>query len=688
MRKSGSNQGCNLSSIVALVCGWRGMLLVAGFGLTLLSVLPATAQAAGFTATTGLMDPIRQNHTSTTLNDGRVLITGGFFDTGTPFNSAVIYNPATDSFTSTGNMHFARRDHTATLLADGRVLIAGGSDGSSYLATAEIFNPAASGGVGAFTDTGSMPASRGEHTATLLTSGKVLITGGQDGINALNTAVIFDPAASGGVGAFASTGGMASARRLHTATRLNDGRVFLAGGSTTTSGSSDFITNTAEIFNPAGNGGVGTFTAVSSSMTSRRREHAATLLSDGRILITGGYYNFIYLASAEIFNSAGAGTFAATGSMGGGHADHTATRLPNGKVLIAGGLASFSAPYFSNAGEIFNPTGGSFSSAGTMVTRRAYHTAVTLNSGAILLVGGAGVDLNTHSAELYVPIKANPTAFAFQDTFETQTSQPQGFTLTNIGTSSLQLNSITVSNTDFSIVAGGTCAPPQSLAANNGSCTVNVTFNPATYGSKSANLVIATNQDVSSYSLPLRGTAIPLVPPVLTVTVNFAGTGGGSTTSTVTNLNCTSPSSCQAAVDYGTQITITPTANAESLFGSWASSPVAAGCSGSGDCVITVTSDTTATATFNFINPAKIVRTQVTYSTLLGAYNAAITGDVIQTREHTFAESPNFASGKTITINGGFDKTYSTNSGYYSSFSGGSFTIGTGQITLSNIVVR
>jgi hypothetical protein len=61
---------------------------------------------------------------------------------------------------------------------------------------------------------------------------------------------------------------------------------------------------------------------------------------------------------------------------------------------------------------------------------------------------------------------------------------------------------------------------------------------------------------------------------------------------------------------------------------------------------------------------------------------------VIQAREYTFAESPNFAGGKTITINGGYDKTYSTNSGYFSSVSGGSLTIGTGQIVLSNIIVK
>ncbi|HEU4888186.1 MAG TPA: kelch repeat-containing protein, partial [Thermoanaerobaculia bacterium] len=70
------------------------------------------------------------------------------------------------------------------------------------------------------------------------------------------------------------------------------------------------------------------------SMGIPRNEHTATLLSNGKVLIAGGY-NGAYLASAELYDPA-SGTFSATGSMGTARSQHTATQLPNGKVLIAG----------------------------------------------------------------------------------------------------------------------------------------------------------------------------------------------------------------------------------------------------------------------------------------------------------------------------------------------------------------
>ena len=101
----------------------------------------------------------RKNHTATILADGRVLITGGTSGvSATPVSSAEIFDPQTGSFTATASMTTGRVYHTATLLANGKVLITGGYNGTAYVATAELFDPAA-GTNGNFNSTGSMSTS-------------------------------------------------------------------------------------------------------------------------------------------------------------------------------------------------------------------------------------------------------------------------------------------------------------------------------------------------------------------------------------------------------------------------------------------------------------------------------------------------------------------------------------------------
>ena len=81
------------------------------------------------------MTTARYGQTATLLADGRVLIVGGGLGT-TDFGiqdahaSAELYDPASGTFTATGSMYTPRGDHTATLLSDGRVLITGGSNDS------------------------------------------------------------------------------------------------------------------------------------------------------------------------------------------------------------------------------------------------------------------------------------------------------------------------------------------------------------------------------------------------------------------------------------------------------------------------------------------------------------------------------------------------------------------------------
>jgi Galactose oxidase, central domain/Kelch motif len=168
----------------------------------------------------GPMHFARISHTSTLLNNGRVLIVGG---RGERVNaSAEIYDPKTGRFTETGSLAIARYKHTAGLLPDGRVLIAGGSDERDWHGTfssAEIYDPR----TGKFTATSSMNDSRFKlpQEAVALPSGKLLIAGGSKRVE------IFDPASAKFQ---VAPGEISDARHFMTETKLRDGSVLLTGG--------------------------------------------------------------------------------------------------------------------------------------------------------------------------------------------------------------------------------------------------------------------------------------------------------------------------------------------------------------------------------------------------------------------------------------------------------------------------
>ena len=184
----------------------------------------------------------RSAHTATLLPGGNVLIVGGF-KKGSDGVSQV-YSASSELFVDSATgflpgpaMYFARAGHTATMLDDGTVLIVGGFTTQGMLATAEIYDPKAN----AFTLVGSMTTPRGDFTATLLQGGKVLVAGGGD-VTATPGAELYDPAAR----TFRETGSMTTPRLAHAATRLTDGRVLIAGG-----GHQGGVLSSAEIYDPA-----------------------------------------------------------------------------------------------------------------------------------------------------------------------------------------------------------------------------------------------------------------------------------------------------------------------------------------------------------------------------------------------------------------------------------------------------
>ncbi|WP_437815300.1 kelch repeat-containing protein [Sorangium sp. So ce1078] len=209
----------------------------------------------------------RSGAAATRLLDGRVLIAGGYGSE----SSAEVYDPVVDLWYLAAPMSEQRPDAglAATLLPDGRVLVAGGG-----APIAEVYDPAANSW--SPLDAMSLPFSG--LTATRLLDGRVLIAGGADDDSDW-TAKIYDQVS----GEWTSTGAMSGERAGHEAVLLADGRVLVTGG--WCEGCDRFIS--AEIYDPASN----TWTPAPSMIDAALHEQTSTRLDDGRVLVAGGYLN-------------------------------------------------------------------------------------------------------------------------------------------------------------------------------------------------------------------------------------------------------------------------------------------------------------------------------------------------------------------------------------------------------------
>ena len=356
----------------------------------------------------------RKGHTATLLPTLEVLITGGRDASGTTLSSAEIYNPSSNTFRSltggTTTLAFGRFQHTATLLSNGRVLITGGSAATANVAV-DVFDPSTD----SFLSTpGSLNFARVQHTATLLNNGKVLIAGGVicNNLGCLSPGPLVGSGDAELLTVDPNTGFVTvrtnltmagtAGRSLHTATLIrsgtNIGKVLLAGGCAP-------CTNmTAEIFDPAGP----SFTATGAGrdLVQVRFGHTATLLDDGAtVFIMGGSATAPAppanpTSGTQTAEIFSAGSFTATNpAPNQARVLHTATLLSNGNVLLAGGTGAT-----SGSAEVFSNTGPTYTTVGDMKAVRSLHTATFLFGGNLLVVGGqnaAGNAVNT--TEVFSP---------------------------------------------------------------------------------------------------------------------------------------------------------------------------------------------------------------------------------------------------------------------------------------------
>ena len=417
-------------------------VIATDFGTTTITATAGTISGtATLTVTTGFiltgsLNTARQFHTATLLDNGLVLVAGGFNSSGA-LASAELYDPTSGTFTPTGNLNLARGQHTATLLQNGNVLIVGGSGSSGNVGTAEIYNPA----TGTFTTTGTLNTARTMHSATMLPSGMVLVAGGLDpNGNNLASAELFNAY----TGTFTLTASLNTARSQHTATLLNTGLVLFAGGNPAAAQTS------AELFDPSS----GTFTATG-SLNTGRYDHTATLLNDGTVLIASGSNSIGAVANAELF-SAGSATFTPTGGLSTARFEHTSSLQNNGTVLAAGGAGTAGA---LNSSELYNATPASFSLTGNLNDARDGHTSTLLNNGLTLVAGGFSGGVYLTSAELYEPGPLTPPNLLSISVGPTNPTIPLGGAQPMIATGTFsdgttqQLASVTWSSSNSAVIS-------------------------------------------------------------------------------------------------------------------------------------------------------------------------------------------------------------------------------------------
>jgi Galactose oxidase, central domain/Kelch motif len=224
----------------------------------------------------------------------------------------------------------------------------------------------------AWRPTGNLVAGRAGHTAVLLQNGKVLVAGGANAQGFLSSAEMYDPF----TGTWAATGSMAIPRLYHAMTLLHDGRVLVTGGLT------DEAAGSSEVYDPIS----GTWTLIN-SMVGSRYSHTATTLQNGKVLIVGGLTNntsgTTTTDSVKIYDPT-TGLFSLTQPLNGTTSGHTATLLPDGRVLVTGGrgFGPFETGQLSSA-QIYDPASGLWTIVGSMAVRREGHMATLLMNGQV-----------------------------------------------------------------------------------------------------------------------------------------------------------------------------------------------------------------------------------------------------------------------------------------------------------------
>lgn len=290
-------------------------------------------QKIGGWFTTDSLHDKKQNHAGIQLNDGNILVTGGY----TPFqylpiNETEIYDVKSQKWKVAVPINKGRAYHNLIKLKDGSILAIGGFSER----TCEILN--------------------NDYTKWAFT-------------DSLNTRKYYG----------------------QNAVLLQDGNVLVIGGYINTPNDTTGALNECEIYNYSEHNW-----ELTSKLNTGRFEHSATLLNNGRVLVTGGrtiHHGEILLNSCEIFDPV-TQEWTYVAPMHYSRAGHSATLLLNGKVLVIGGQ--------QNISELYNPMTGNWEIVGKVTLATGINKAITIaDEKYLILISGVDDYILRNGWELY-----------------------------------------------------------------------------------------------------------------------------------------------------------------------------------------------------------------------------------------------------------------------------------------------
>lgn len=373
----------------------------------------------------------RMNHTATLLQDGSVLVAGGYapkvsdFNLAKSYNNAYRYIPGGTTWSLVGTMSATaaprgRSQHNAVLRRDGKVLFVGGyyfydpligDTEEGYLSSSEVYDPVAN----TWTDLYKpLAAPRSGMAAVLDAEGSFILLGGD--LNGATSDVEYLDINSGSDNWHYLFGELNVQRRFHAAAVLPGGVILVAGGRDQDGN----VVNSAE---------TNRFWLGSADLDDLRTANyglyrpSATLMPNGDVLVTGGGYentanqiichNFVHrwVFADDTFTDV-----QPVENMRNARCNHSVTLLPDGRVVVLGGSGSISGSA-SGTGEIFNGTTWTYLYAASDFES---HEAVLLPNGTVFIVQGGGQDS-------YI---FDPSDLSFRKTLNQGTGVYTAFTVT------------------------------------------------------------------------------------------------------------------------------------------------------------------------------------------------------------------------------------------------------------------